>query len=54
MGIDEPHMIFFCETYDLANLIKQPTVYKSPDNYCYTYIVLFEIKELVYVSLEQD
>ena len=54
MGIDEPHMNFFCETYDLTNLIKPPTAYKSPDNHRYTFIVLFEIKELVYVSLEQD
>ena len=30
--IDEPHMKSFCETYNLTNLIKQPTCYKNPDN----------------------
>ena len=25
IGIDEPHMKFFCETYVLTNLMKQPT-----------------------------
>ena len=32
VGIDEPHMKSFCETYNLTNLIKQPTCYKNPDN----------------------
>ena len=32
VGIDEPHVKSFCETYYLTNLIKQPTCYKSPDN----------------------
>ena len=32
VGIDEPHMKPFCETYNPANLIKQPTCYKNPDN----------------------
>ena len=30
--IDELHMKFSCETYNLTNLIKQPTCYKNPDN----------------------
>ena len=29
---DEPHTKSFCETYNLTNLIKQPTYYKNPDN----------------------
>ena len=29
---DEPHTKCFCETYNLTNLIKQPTYYKNPDN----------------------
>ena len=32
VGIDEPHMESFCETYNLTNLIKQPTCHKNPDN----------------------
>ena len=32
VGIDETHMKFFCETYNLTNLIKQPICYKNPDN----------------------
>ena len=32
IGIDEPHMKSFCETYNLTNLIKQLTCYKNPDN----------------------
>ena len=32
VGIDEVHMKFFCEAYNLTNLIKQPTCYKNPDN----------------------
>ena len=30
--IDELYMKFSCETYNLTNLIKQPTCYKNPDN----------------------
>ena len=29
VGTDEPHMILFCETDDLTNVIKQPTCYKT-------------------------
>ena len=29
---DEPHTKSFCETYNLTNLIKQPTYCKNPDN----------------------
>ena len=32
VGIDEEHMKSFCETYNLTNLMKQPTCYKNPDN----------------------
>ena len=32
MGMDEPHMESFCETYNLTNLIIQPTCYKNPDS----------------------
>ena len=32
VGIDEPHLKPFCETYNLTNLIKKPTCFKSPDN----------------------
>ena len=32
LGIDEPQMKSFCETYNLTNLIKQPTCYKRPEN----------------------
>ena len=32
VGIDEPYMKSFCETYNLTNLIKQPTCNKNPDN----------------------
>ena len=32
IGIDEPHINVFCETYNLKNLIKQPTCYKNPHN----------------------
>ena len=32
VGIDESHMKSFFETYNLANLTKQPTCYKNPDN----------------------
>ena len=32
VGIDETHMKSFCETYNLPNLIKQPTCYKDLDN----------------------
>ena len=32
VGIDEPHMKSFCETYNLTNLIKQPTCHQNPDN----------------------
>ena len=32
VGIDEPHMKSFCETYNLTNLIKQPTCHKNPAN----------------------
>ena len=31
VGINEPHMKSFCETYNLTNLIKQPTYNKNPD-----------------------
>ena len=32
MGVEELHMVFiwFCENYNLQNLIKQPTCYKNP------------------------
>ena len=30
--VDEQDMTFFCETYDLKNLIKEPTCYKSLTN----------------------
>ena len=30
VGIDEPHMKSFCETYNLTNLIKLPICYKNP------------------------
>ena len=30
VGVEEPHMKVFCENYNLQNLIKQPTCYKSP------------------------
>ena len=30
MGVEEPHMKTFCESYSLQNLIKQPTCYKNP------------------------
>ena len=30
MGVEEPHMKMFCESYSLQNLIKQPTCYKNP------------------------
>ena len=30
--IDVPDMKSFCETYNLTNLIKQPTRYKNADN----------------------
>ena len=30
VGIDEPHMKSFCETYNLTNLTKQPICYKNP------------------------
>ena len=32
VGIDEPHMKSFCETYNLTDLIKQPTCHENPDN----------------------
>ena len=32
VGIDESHMKSFFKTYNLLNLIKQPTCYKNPDN----------------------
>ena len=32
VGIDEPHIKPFGETYNLTNLIKQPTCYKNLDN----------------------
>ena len=32
VGIDETHMNSFCETYNVPNLIKQPTCYKNLDN----------------------
>ena len=32
VGIHDPHMKSFCETYDLTNLIKQQTCYNNPDN----------------------
>ena len=32
IGIDEPHMKSFCETYNPTNLIKQRTCYKYPYN----------------------
>ena len=32
VGIDELHMKSFFETYNLTNLIKQPTCYKNLDN----------------------
>ena len=32
VGIDKPHRKSFCKTYNLTNLIKQPTCYKNPDN----------------------
>ena len=31
VGVDENHMKYFCENYDLKSLIKQPTCYKNPD-----------------------
>ena len=31
-GIDASHMKYFCEAYNLTNLIKQPACYKNPDN----------------------
>ena len=39
-GIDEPRMISFCETYNLTNLIKQPTCYKNPDNPTCIHLIL--------------
>ena len=30
MGVEEPHMKTFCESYSLQNIIKQPTCYKNP------------------------
>ena len=30
VGVEEPHMKTFCESYSLQNLIKQPTCYKNP------------------------
>ena len=30
VGVEEPHMKTFCESYSLQNLIKQPTGYKNP------------------------
>ena len=44
VGIDEPHMGSFCETYNLTNLIKQPTCYKNLDNF--TCIDLISTKDL--------
>ena len=32
VDIDERPMKVFCETYNLTNLMKQPTCYKIPDN----------------------
>ena len=32
VGIDESHMKSFFKTYNLLNLIKQPTCYENPDN----------------------
>ena len=32
VGIDEPQMKSFCETYNLTGLIKHPTCFKNPDN----------------------
>ena len=29
---NEHHMKYFCESYNLTNLIKQPTCYKNPSN----------------------
>ena len=30
VGVEEPHMKTFCESYSLRNIIKQPTCYKNP------------------------
>ena len=40
VGIDEPHMKSFRETYNLTNLIKQPTCYKNPNNPTYIDLIL--------------
>ena len=32
VGIEEQHMKAFCDNYNLARLIKQPTCYKNPNN----------------------
>ena len=31
IAIDEEHMSYFCDSYSLKNLTKQPTCYKNPD-----------------------
>ena len=43
VGIDEVHMKFFCEAYNLTNLIKQPTCYKNPDNPACTDLILTNV-----------
>ena len=43
VGIDELHMKFFCETYNLPNLIKQSTCYKNPDNPTCTDLILTNV-----------
>ena len=41
--IDKPYMKSFCETYNLANLIKQPTCYKTSDNPTYIDLILTNV-----------
>ena len=43
VGMHEPHMKSFCETYKLTNLIKQPTCYKNPDNPAYIDLILTNV-----------
>ena len=40
VGIVEPHMTYFCETYNLTNLIKQPTCYKNLENQVWIDLIL--------------
>ena len=32
VGVSDPHMNDFCNTYNVSSLIKEPTCYKNPEN----------------------